>query len=266
MKLPAIVQWQDESSGGVMHPLLLRCGPVTVSSFFALGLLAFLAAAWMAARRADAAGLTARQTVALGAATLLAMTVGARVGYLVLYAGYYRLHPEGVLHLSTGGFTLIGGLLGVLGVSSFLLRVYRKPFFATIDRMIPPLVLGQMIARIGCFLQGCCYGRRTSLPWGVVYPTETNVHRHPTQLLEAAALFLLLFFLLRIERSRRWAGTNFLWYGLLYSSTRFAVDFLRADSAPLAAGLKLSQWIALPLAVLFGLFLVRRVRRCTPSS
>ena len=238
---------------------------MTVSSFFALGALAFLAAAWMATRRAGAAGLAARQTAVLGAATLLAMTIGARVGYLVLYAGYYRRHPEGILHLSTGGFTLIGGLLGALGVVSFLLRYYRKPVFPTLDRMIPPLVLGQLIARIGCFLQGCCYGRRTSLPWGVVYPTET-VHRHPTQLYEAAALLLLLFFLLRIERSRRWAGTNFLWYGLLYSSYRFAADFLRADSAPLAAGLKLFQWIALPLAIFFGLFLVRRVRRCTPSS
>lgn len=247
-----------------MHPILFRWGSFTVSSFFVMAVIAFVAATFLAVRRARALGLTESQMTVLGAAAALSVTIGARVGYLLIHAGYYRQHPAAILRIDQGGLMLAGGLLAALLTIAVLLRFYRKPVFSTIDRMMPPLVLGQAIARIGCLLQGCCYGRLTRLPWGLAYPTET-VRRHPTQLLESAALFLLFFLLLQLERSKRWAGTNLLWYGFLYGSYRFAADFFRADSVPLAAGLKLSQWMALPLALLCGALLIRHRRRCTPS-
>lgn len=248
-----------------MHPVLFRWGTVVVTGFFVFAVLAFAAAAFLAVRRARAADLSGPQLGVLGAATLLSFVGGARLSYLLIYWDYYRRHSSEVFRIQEGGLTFVGGLLAAFLAVSVLLRFYRKPVFPTINRMIPPLVLAQAIARIGCFLQGCCYGDLTGRSWGVVYPSET-VRRHPVQLYESGALFLLFFLLLRLERSKRRTGTNLLWYGLLYGLYRSAADFLRADSVNLAAGLKLSQWIALLLVFLCGFLLIRRDRSCTPSS
>lgn len=248
-----------------MHPVLVQWGVCRLTGFFALAVFAAAVAAFLAARRGRQAGLQPKQIVVLEAAALFSMVAGSRLGYVLIHAGYYRIHLGGIFRIDSGGLALAGGFLLTCLTVPLLLRRFGRPVLADIDWMIPPLVLGQAIMKVGCFLQGCCYGRLTRLPWGITYPSEA-VRRHPTQLLESAALFLLFFLLLRLERNQRWAGTNLLWYGFLYGSYRFAADFLRADSVPLAAGLKLSQWMALPLVLLCGVLLIRHRRRCTRSS
>lgn len=245
-----------------MHPVLFRLGPLTVTSFFVFSAAAFGVAAFLAARRALQAGLLPGQIRVLGAAALFSMVLGSRLGYLAIHWTYYRRHPEEILRIDSGGLAMAGGLLITCVVVPILLRRYRKPVLSTVDRMIPPLALGQAIVRIGCFLEGCCYGRLTHLPWGLAYPLET-ARRHPTQLYEAFLLFSLYRFLLRMERRPRWAQTNLLWYLCVYGLFRAGADFLRVDPGPDLWGLKLSQWLALPLGLLgaFGL-----IRRCTRSS
>lgn len=247
---------------GLMNPTLIQWGSCRVTSFFVMTIVAFCAAAFLAARRARQAGLRPRQIGVLGAVTLFSMVVGSRLGYMAVYAGYYREHLSSIWKINSDGLSLAGGFLAVCLTVPFLLRRYQKPVWATIDRMILPLVLGQMIIRVGCFLQGCCYGRLTRLPWGVQYPLEA-VHRHPTQLYEVSLLLFLSIFLLRIERRPRWAGTQLLWYSAFYGLFRAATDFLRVDASPVIGGLKISQWIGLPIGLFAAALLLRR---CTRSS
>ena len=131
---------------------------------------------------------------------------------------------------------------------------------AALDLFMPPLALAHAVGRIGCFLNGCCYGKPTALPWGVLFPPDI-LYRHPTQLYEAAALAVIFLLLKRIERRSPPAGTVLLAYGLLYGAWRFLVEFLRADNPPVLAGLTLFQLASLPLALLCGCLLLLRSRR-----
>lgn len=247
-----------------MRPILFHIGRLAVSSHSVLTALAFAAAAFWAVRRGRAAGLTGRQLSLLAAAAFISMMGGARAGYVLLnWQVHYRQHLDQVFRFDKGGLTIFGGLIAVWIVVAWLLRRWRQPVQATIDRMMPPLVLGQVIVRVGCFLQGCCYAFFTDRPWGVAFPPET-LKRHPTQLYEVAALLGILAVMLLAERKGRTPPPHFLIYGLLYGSFRFAVDFLRADSSPILWHLKASQFIVLPLAVVCGLLLLRRFT-CTRS-
>lgn len=248
-----------------MRPILFHLNGMAVRAHWVLTALAFAVAAGWAVRRGRPAGLAGRQLVILAIVTFLSVVVGARAGYILLNWSFYRAHADQIFRFDKGGLTLFGGLLAAWIIVGTLLRRWRLPAGRIIDRMMPPLVLGQAIVRVGCFLQGCCYAFFTDRPWGVIFPPETRP-RHPTQLYEVAALLGILAVMLLAERKDRGRETpHFLIYGLLYGLFRFAVDYLRADSSPILWGLKASQFVALPLAVVCGLLLFRRWGSCTRS-
>ena len=186
------------------------------------------------------------------------MMVGARVAYLLSHWNYYQGHRAEILDLGGGGFSLLGGLvLGALAVSGLLIR-YKLPVLKTLDVVVPPLVLGLVVSRVGCFLDGCCYGMLTDLPWGVKYPEEI-VHRHPIQLYEAGALLALFFGLAAFQRRRMPPGALMLSSGFLYGLWRWVIGPLRADHWVLGGGINAYQKSGLLLMVVFGLFWLVRL-------
>ena len=98
----------------------------------------------------------------------------------------------------------------------------------TADLLAPAAVAGAVVGRLGCFLQGCCLGKVTELPWGVMFPRET-AFRHPTQLYEMGALALFFLAILWLERRRPYRpGAVFFAGVLFYAVWRLASNFLRA--------------------------------------
>lgn len=248
-----------------MRPILFHLNGMAVRAHWVLTALAFAVAAGWAVRRGRAAGLAGRQMAILAIVTFLSIGVGARAGYILLNWSFYHAHADQIFRFDKGGLTVFGGLLAAWITIGTLLRRWRLPAGRIIDRMMPPLVLGQVIARVGCFLQGCCYGYFTERPWGIATPPEVRP-RHPTQLYELAALLGILAVMLFAERKGRGQPQpHFLIYGLLYGFFRFAADFLRADGLELLWHWKASQFLALPLAVICGLLLLRRRISCTRS-
>jgi phosphatidylglycerol:prolipoprotein diacylglycerol transferase len=118
-------------------------------------------------------------------------------------------------------------------------------------------VLAHAIGRVGCFLNGCCYGKPSSLPWAVAFPFN-GVPRHPTQLYEMGALLTLFFILKALERKKLKAGTLFLIYGLSYGIWRFGVEFLRGDSTGVLWNLTVFQLAS--IALVFGFLLILSLR------
>jgi len=119
------------------------------------------------------------------------------------------------------------------------------PVLKTVDLLIPPLTVAHALGRIGCFLNGCCYGK----------------NGHPTQLYEMLALFGIFFLLKRLERRNPSPGTILLTYGLSYGVWRFFIEFLRADNPLVAWGLTVFQLISLAVIAVTGpLLLARRLR------
>lgn len=161
-----------------------------------------------------------------------------------------------------GGLTYYGGFL--LAVPAGLWYARRKGLgvLRIADLTAPFIAFGLFFGRMGCFFNGCCFGRHTDVPWAVDFPGHPSVH--PTQLYEAGgalAIFSLLYFVVRPRK--RAHGQVFAALLVVYGVLRFVLEFFRADERGGFAGLSTSQWIGIPLVVA-GLFLW--TRRCPPRS
>ncbi|MBI3615515.1 MAG: prolipoprotein diacylglyceryl transferase [Candidatus Omnitrophica bacterium] len=242
-----------------MHPILFRWGPFTFYSYGLMLALGFLGAIRLAARRALRLGLNPTQIQTLGVVVLLGGIAGARAAYVALNWAAFRSNLLEIIRLDHGGLVFYGGLAGGILTGIWTVRKAQLPLWITVDLMVPPLVLAHAIGRIGCFLNGCCYGKPSSVPWAVVFPPET-VPRHPTQLYESGALILLFFLLKAVERRRPRPGTVFLIYGFSYGIWRFFIEFLRGDNPAAACGLTAFQWASIPLALTCGWLLFKSFR------
>jgi phosphatidylglycerol:prolipoprotein diacylglycerol transferase len=133
--------------------------------------------------------------------------------------------------------------------------------------MAPGIALGHVIGRLGCLLAGCCYGKPTTVPWGITFTspdaaanvgTPLGIPLHPTQLYDAGAELLILVLLLLTERrGRPFAGRTFWLYMLLYAISRFIIEFYRGDERGIILGLSTSQFVSVVIAPLAVLMLLR---------
>jgi phosphatidylglycerol:prolipoprotein diacylglycerol transferase len=171
-------------------------------------------------------------------AALLGGLIGSRIGSaLFVYREFYFKNPLALLSPEVGGKTIVGGLIGgYIGViiAKKILKVNRS----TGDLFAPGLALGIAIGRVGCFLNGCCYGAISHLPWSVMIKGEL---RHPTQLYESLFCFGLFIFLWLIRKRVDKEGDLFKIFLFIYSFFRFWIEFLRADKVMIAFNLSIAQ-------------------------
>ena len=227
-----------------MHPILFHFGPFSFYSYGLMLALGFMAAMTLAARRARRLGLDPVAIQSLGISVLLGGVAGARAAYVALNWEMFRASLLEIIRLDHGGLVFYGGLAGGILSGVWTVRKVGLPLWITVDLMVPPGVLGHAIGRVGCFLNGCCYGK----------------NGHPTQLYESAALLLLFFLLKGIERRSPRPGTVFLTYGFAYGTWRFLIEFLRGDNPAAACGLTAFQWASIPFAVVCGALLFLSLR------
>jgi phosphatidylglycerol:prolipoprotein diacylglycerol transferase len=182
-----------------------------------------------------------------------------------------------------GGFAYYGGFIAATAFAFYYVRKHKLGWWRTADLASPAIALGLVFGRIGCFFNGCCFGKRTDGHMGVVFPRFGSVWRHqidegqiarwsnalpvhPTQLYEAAGcllVFLILYFVVRPRRKH--FGDVFAWFLILYGIVRFVVEYWRDDDRGVFFGnlISTSQLISIPL-VLGGIVLL--VRRPGESS
>jgi phosphatidylglycerol:prolipoprotein diacylglycerol transferase len=228
-----------------MHPILVKIGPFSIYSYGMMIALGFSLAAYLMYTRAREFGLTGDNVVDMLVLVLIGGLIGARLLYVALHPAYYAARPIEILDFSKGGLVWYGGFLS--GLLAFFLYAHFKKlrFWDVGDFIVPYVALAQSLGRIGCFLNGCCFGSAApaSFPLGVAFPDITGL-RHPTQLYSSLAL-LGIFVILRFLQDRRhFAGEVFLLYCVLYSAKRFLMEFLRGDNPHLLFGLTLSQAIS----------------------
>lgn len=185
--------------------------------------------------------------------------------------------PPHVLRLMQGDKGVCGALLGAAFCGWLYFLWKRTSFFAYADAASPAIALGYTLARIGCFLNGCCFGSLSDLPWAVQYPKATiaYVHHleqgwvgqydslslpvHPTPLYHAA-LGLAVYLILH-KWQGKWPGSR-LAFGLgAYGSLRFLIQFLRGDRLPLLGLLDINQIFSLLFILIAALLWWRQGRR-----
>ena len=172
--------------------------------------------------------------------------VGARVAYVIAnFNQQFRGAPLEIIRIDQGGLIFYGGLIGASVVFLAFARLRHEPVLALADFAITALPLGHAFGRIGCFMNGCCYGRLAETPgWLTV-----SLTRYPVQLYESSfnlALYAFLFwFYLRHRRNRH--GSVLAVYLMLYPVGRFLLEFLRGDERVRVGEFSVAQYVSLGL-------------------
>lgn len=256
-----------------MHPILFELGPLTIYSYGVLLAAAYLAGLWLATTRAKAAGLDSTKVLDLGIWVIIAALVGAKALLFIVDFQHFTSSWDEFTTLLRSGGVFYGGLIGAIVVCVYLLRKHRLPLWQSGDLFAPGIALGYMVGRLGCLMAGCCYGRPTDVAWAITFTdpvatqnvgTPLGVPLHPTQIYESAAGLVILLALLALERvGRRFPGRTFWAFVLLYSISRFIIEFFRGDERGIIAALSTSQFISVvlfPLS-LFMLWYLSRPER-----
>lgn len=232
-----------------MHPEILRIGIFSISAWGLTMAISVVLAIIIAVRRAKRMGLSPNVIYDLAIVVVITSIVGSRFFYVVFHLDEFRgnwismispFHGPGGFGIA--GLSMMGGvLLAIMGV--FIYTVVKKlNFFKVGDVIAPTFLLGEGITRIGCFLNGCCFGRPSHL-CGVHFkagaagqylrefishhPEKAGVGLIPTQIIASALGFALFFLLLLLERKRNFNGYTSCLMLILYVLDRFVVDQFR---------------------------------------
>jgi phosphatidylglycerol:prolipoprotein diacylglycerol transferase len=195
------------------------------------------------------------------------VTVAIPVGLIVSKLLYVIDTSDAGGFLERGGLTVFGGIIGAILGAWIYFRIRRAPFGPLADIAAPGVALAVAVGRIACTLNGCCYGKPTSLPWGFAYThpdseaRPLNVAVHPTQVYEILlnlALFAVIFWMLRGRLKP--AGSLMVAYLALYSIGTFGIRFLRGDTESFLGSLQEAQLVSLIIVAGATFFFVTKTR------
>ncbi|MCK5163188.1 MAG: prolipoprotein diacylglyceryl transferase [Desulfobacula sp.] len=176
----------------------------------------------------------------------IGVLLGGRLGYVLFYDfQYYIQHPlniflpfdlyNGFTFTGISGMSYHGGLLGVVAAVYFFCKKKGVPIWDFSDLLCPAVPLGYTFGRLGNFFNSELYGKATTLPWGMYFPTDpTHTLRHPSQLYEAFFEGIVLFIILwMIRREKTFKHLMFSLYLIGYALIRFVIEFVRKPDAHL---------------------------------
>jgi phosphatidylglycerol:prolipoprotein diacylglycerol transferase len=158
-----------------------------------------------------------------------------------------------VFMIQNGGLVYYGGLIGA-AVAAFIYLAWKKlPLWKILDILAPSAALGSVFGRLGCLMNGCCFGHPCDLPWAVHFPPEHETHGiavHPTQVYDALLNLGLYFALAWWFRRKKFDGQIFAAYLMAYAVIRSVAELFRGDypADHIHAGLLTSaQMVSLPV-------------------
>jgi phosphatidylglycerol:prolipoprotein diacylglycerol transferase len=179
--------------------------------------------------------------------------IGARFIYILVNWSEYAGKWGKLLEFQKGGLSWHGGILGGILATLIFCRMKNYNIWKGLDLITTPALVALAFGRIGCFLNGCCYGVQTNVPWAVTFPHHRHpVPVHPTQIYELILDVLLFAYLLYRWNKRRFNGEQSLLMLAYYSLIRFVVEFFRYNTPEqLKAGLSYAQWASLLFFAIF---------------
>jgi phosphatidylglycerol:prolipoprotein diacylglycerol transferase len=240
-----------------MHPLLVKIPfwlpwvgsfTIPIHTYGTMLVVAMFAALFLVRRLIRSSGIRMSDVQVLDLLVVAVMTgvVGARLVYVLRNPGEFSEEWSGAFKVWRGGLVFHGGVLGGLVGIVWYLRRHHLPVFRTGDVLMPGLLLGLAWGRIGCFLNGCCYGEvAEGWPLAVRFPRGSpawyehsqeigedavcSLPVHPTQIYESVAAAALGLLLIRVLSRKRFDGQVVAVAALSYAAVRFGLEFLRGD-------------------------------------
>jgi phosphatidylglycerol:prolipoprotein diacylglycerol transferase len=223
-----------------VHSVAFSIGKFAVHWYGILVAVGFLAGLWTASRRAVKDGISAERIYDLGPWIIVGAIIGARTLYVFSYwkedfAGrpFYE-----VFMVQHGGLVFYGGLIGA--TIAVIIYVHRKklPIWKVADILAPSISLGYVFGRMGCLMNGCCYGRECHYAWAITFPPQTGneipnhpvgVPLHPTQIYDSLLNLVFYLFLAWLYRRKKFDGQVFAAYLIGYALMRSFVEYFRGD-------------------------------------
>jgi phosphatidylglycerol---prolipoprotein diacylglyceryl transferase len=259
-----------------VYPFIIHLGPLEITGYGLMLVVAFLMGGWLIARQLKEKGLREDYAADIVAAAVIGGIIGAKLWYVAL------TRDPGAL-FSRGGLVWYGGFIG--GAIAVILNGSRLgvPLRWTMQLTAPALAAAYALGRVGCFLVNDDYGRPTNLPWGMKFPeglppsTAGNLHKlfgisvpegidpstvlavHPTQLYEVVAMLIAFAILWRLRNNGRPVGWLLGLYLIFAGVERFLVEIVRAKDDRFLGSFTLAQLTSLVI-VAIGAFLLYRWR------
>jgi len=244
-----------------VHPILFQHGSFAIHSYGVMMALAFLAGLWTATRRARSENIP-----------------GERIADVTTYwKQEFADQPfKEVFMIQHGGLVYYGGLIGATIAGIISIRRLKLPLWTLADIFAPSIALGSVFGRMGCLLNGCCFGRPSDLPWAITFTnpqanqysgTPLGIPLHPTEIYDALLNLILYFFLAWLFRHKRFSGQVFATYLILYAVFRSMVEYFRGDypSDHVHAGLTSAQLVSVPIFIAGLVLAVMLSRRMKPK-
>jgi len=247
-----------------MHPIFINLGSFEIHWYGVCVALAFLL--FLVTLRYLARGTPRDMNYISNMMMVLVISavIGARGAYVIEHWPQYADNPADIFRIDTGGVMFYGGLLFALLTLILFARYHKERTLDFLDWVVMPLPLGHAIGRVGCFLEGCCFGARCSADssWAVVYPKESHawyaqLHHGligradatlpliPSQLFEAAGNLIIFVILMIAWRKRKFEGQQIVIYCILYAILRYMIETIRSDQRAQVGMFTISQAISL---------------------
>jgi phosphatidylglycerol:prolipoprotein diacylglycerol transferase len=237
--------------------------------------IAILAGIYWTLRQAEEFGLNTQKVFRACLVMIVAALISARFYGVLQHITYYKQQPWEVFQYWKGDLASYGALIGGFVAALVAARWQKLPLARLLDCCAPSVALVIAFGRIGCLLNGCCYGKVSHLPWalrfpegsdpyadhlqkGLIAPGELSLPVHPTQLYEAIYALLLFFILFRYRKNQRSGGKAFAILFILYPLGRFLNEFLRGDDRGFVFSLSLPQVFSIASIILAVSFLIMR--------
>jgi len=251
-----------------VHPIAINFGTFPIHWYGIMVATGFLAGLWTASRRAPMAGIHGEKIFDLGPWLIIGTLVGARALYVITFwksefAGQPLLN---VVKIWEGGLVFYGGLIGATVAGVVAIRLKKLPLWKVADVLAPSIALGHAFGRIGCLLNGCCYGRVCSVPWGIHFPAGHETYPnavHPTEIYESLLNFSLYLALAQLFRRRKFDGQVFGVYLISYAIIRAFVEMFRGDypASQIHFGLTPAQMVSVPIFAIGVVVLIMLSRK-----
>jgi len=219
-----------------MHPIFFTVGPLTIRWYGVMAAIGFLLATVIVTMNRKRANMSDNQVSALMFIAIVGGIAGGRIFYVIQnWSALFKDNLLEVFRVDHGGLVFYGGFFLATGGIIVYCRKSKLDMVRVLDVFAPGLAIGHAMGRIGCFLNGCCYGNVTHSWLGVHYPEGTAAWRkffgdavHPIQLYEACGnIILATVLLLLLRRTKR--GITLSSYMILYGVLRFVDEFFRGD-------------------------------------
>ncbi|NLF95895.1 MAG: prolipoprotein diacylglyceryl transferase [Candidatus Riflebacteria bacterium] len=227
-----------------MYPILFSTPWFNVYSYGLLIALGYTLGTVLILREARRDGLDANAIFDMLLLQLIVGICGSRLLFVLEYTPE-KLNFRDFFAFEQGGLTFYGAVISSIIFDLLYLKYRKMPFWRVIDCVGYGLPAGIALARIGCLLNGCCYGTSCSLPWAIRFANAGTGTYHPTQLYESLGALAIWYLLYRLRQWRRNYGEIFLACMASYGLLRFFIEFVRAENPVVVLGMTMAQIIGL---------------------